>query len=253
MSSKISLLNVQVDKLTIEDLNKIIEKIISDDRMEIIANHNMHSAYLCNNLPEIREFWNKAKKTHIDGMPLILWSKVLGYKLNSENRVTYLDWIHPLMKLADSKNYRVFYLGGKPGVANSASDKLNSQYPNINFEVHSGYFDVNSHENSEVIKKINRFKPNILMVGMGMPRQERWILDNFENIRVNVILNSGACFDYIAGEQKTPPRFLGKIGLEWFYRLVNDPKRLSRRYLVEPLSLFPLFVKDIKKIYFHKL
>ena len=157
MSSTISLLNIQVDILTIEELNKIIEKTISDDSKEIIANHNMHSAYLCNNLPEIREFWNKAKKTHIDGMPLILWSKVLGYKLNSENRITYLDWIHPLMKLANSSNYKVFYLGGKPGIAKKASDKLKSQYPNIYFEVHSGYFDVKSHENIEVINKINSF------------------------------------------------------------------------------------------------
>ena len=110
--------------------------------------------------------------------------------------------------------------------------------------------EANSEENLRIIKKINQFSPNILMVGMGMPRQERWILNNFKQVSANAVLSSGACFDYIAGEQKTPPRFLGKIGLEWFYRLINDPKRLSRRYFVEPILLIPVVFKDIRSRYF---
>ncbi|MEM7590395.1 MAG: WecB/TagA/CpsF family glycosyltransferase [Cyanobacteria bacterium P01_A01_bin.83] len=85
---------------------------------------------------------------------------------------------------------------------------------------------------------------NILMVGMGMPRQEKWILDNIEDIEANIILPSGACADYVADETPTPPRWMGQVGLEWLYRLVIDPKRLWRRYLVEPWFLAKLFLKE---------
>ena len=110
-----------------------------------------------------------------------------------------------------------------------------------------GYFDLESSKNQNICDKINNFEPNILMVGMGMPRQERWILKNFDILQVNVILNCGACFDYIAGEQKTPPRILGKLGLEWFFRFLNDPNRLFRRYFIEPFYLIPLMFKDFFK------
>lgn len=254
MSSKINLLGVEVDKLTIVELNSLVERVISNNGKEIIANHNLHSTYLYNNLPEIREFWRLAYKIHVDGMPLIWWSKVLGYELDRENRITYLDWVYPLLELVNNNGWSIYYLGGKPGVANTASSKLNEIYPNISFQAHSGYFNMetNSDENIQVVNEINDFKPNILMVGMGMPRQEKWIMNNIDNIDANVILNSGACFDYIAGEQKTPPRFLGKIGFEWLYRLINDPKRLSKRYLIEPLSLTSLFARDIKNKYFSR-
>jgi N-acetylglucosaminyldiphosphoundecaprenol N-acetyl-beta-D-mannosaminyltransferase len=85
-----------------------------------------------------------------------------------------------------------------------------------------------------VIVDINAYAPHILMVGMGMPRQELWILENRHDLRVNVIMPSGAIMDYIAGALPTPPRWLGPLGLEWCYRLLAEPARLSRRYMLEP-------------------
>lgn len=254
MNSVIEILGIEIDKTSINELNFSVKASIENQEKRIIANHNLHSVYLIKKLPEIRAFWEKSCITHIDGMPLIWWGKLMGYNLSNENRITYLDWIYPLLKVANKEKWRIFYLGGKPGVAKKASAKLIEHYPNIIFSEHSGYFNIetSSKENNQVVNKINEFNPNILMVGMGMPRQERWILNNLDNISANVILNSGACFDYIAGEQKTPPRFWGKIGLEWLYRLINDPKRLSKRYLIEPIILTPLFLKDIKMTYFSK-
>ena len=86
------------------------------------------------------------------------------------------------------------------------------------------------------------------MVGMSMPRQERWVLDNFERLNTNAILTAGATLDYAAGAVPTPPRWAGKLGLEWLFRLVAEPKRLWRRYLVEPWFLFFLLVADIFKV-----
>jgi N-acetylglucosaminyldiphosphoundecaprenol N-acetyl-beta-D-mannosaminyltransferase len=245
MSSRFCLLNVQVDAVTISEINHIIEQIVDSGRKEIIANHNLNSVYLCKKDVKLKAFWHASYLTHIDGMPLIWWGKLLGYPLERKHRITYLDWVEPLFETINKNKWRVYYLGGKPGVAERAASVLSKSYKSISFKTHSGYFD--SDENKLIIDSINDFSPNILMVGMGMPRQEKWILDNYKKIDANVILNSGACFDYIAGVQKAPPRFLGKLGLEWFYRLVKDPKRLYRRYLVEPISLLPLLFKDIKE------
>jgi len=96
-----------------------------------------------------------------------------------------------------------------------------------------------------VLAQIREFQPQVLMVGMGMPRQEYWILDNLPDIAANVVLTAGACFDYLAGVIPTPPRWLGKIGLEWIFRLWHEPRRLWKRYLWEPWLLLPLAPKDV--------
>jgi N-acetylglucosaminyldiphosphoundecaprenol N-acetyl-beta-D-mannosaminyltransferase len=102
-----------------------------------------------------------------------------------------------------------------------------------------------SPENKATIDAINTYKPHILMVGMGMPRQEHWIAKNLESIQTNTILTSGACIDYVAGAIPTPPRWMGRMGLEWLYRLFSEPKRLWRRYLIEPWFIGILFLREI--------
>jgi len=253
MYRKYNVIGVDVNALTISDLNKELLDIVSKGEKKIIAHHNLHSVYLVKKQPDIKEFWEMSHVTHIDGMPLVWWARILGYDLKRANRITYLDWIYPLMDLANENYWKIYYLGGKPGIATKASTKLNKLFPNITFHGHSGYFNMetNSEENFGVLESINEFDPNILMVGMGMPRQEKWIINNFDKVSANAVLSSGACFDYIAGEQKVPPRFLGKICLEWLYRFVNDPKRLFKRYIVEPIFLIPVAVKDIRSRYFN--
>lgn len=105
-----------------------------------------------------------------------------------------------------------------------------------------------SQQNLETLAAINAYQPHVLMVGMGMPRQEYWILDNIEHIHTNAILTAGACMDYLAGAIPTPPRWMGKMGLEWLYRLLSEPKRLWRRYLVEPWFVAGLFLREILNV-----
>lgn len=192
----------------------------------------------------MRMFYERADIIHIDSMPLVYWARLLGYPVTHDQRVTYVDWVHPLLATAAYQGWRVFYLGGKPGVAARAAEYLRTQYPSLMIATHHGYFRPD--ENVAILATIADFQPHILMVGMGMPRQEYWILDNLDRIRANAILTAGACFDYIAGEIPTPPRWMGRVGLEWLYRLISEPQRLSRRYLVEPWSLVPLMIKDIQ-------
>lgn len=240
---QLSLLGVEVDIFTISELNHLIVTAIHSNHKIIVAHHNLHSVYLYHHDIRMQKFYNKADVIHIDGMPLVWWGKLLGYPLRKDQRVTYVDWINPLMALAQAEKLRVFYLGGKPGVAERAAEILRKQYPSLQIQTRHGYFS--SDENEAVLRSINAFEPHILMVGMGMPRQEHWVLDNLNEINANAILTSGACFDYVAGEIPTPPRWMGRMGLEWLYRLFSEPRRLARRYLIEPWALLPLAVNDL--------
>jgi len=241
--ARLTLLGVTVDPLTITELNKCIAKAVAQGERWIIANHNLHSVYLYHRDPKMRAFFAKAQVVHIDGMSLVYWARVLGYPVTKQHRVTYVDWVHPLMATAAAEGWRVFYLGGKPGVAARAAEKLRQQYPGLVLETRHGYFT--PEENDAVLEEITRFQPHVLMVGMGMPRQEHWVLDNLERISANAILTAGACFDYVAGVIPTPPRWMGRMGLEWLYRLWSEPRRLARRYLLEPWFLVPLALKDL--------
>ncbi|BAY38906.1 WecB/TagA/CpsF family glycosyl transferase [Nostoc sp. NIES-2111] len=246
-TSSYKLLGVQVDALSIPELNALIAQSVQQNQKWIIANHNLHSLYLYHNDPKMRAFYAKAEYTHIDSMPIVFIGKLLGYPMKREQRVTYADWVWPLMAEAASQGWRIFYLGSKPGVVERGASILRQKFPGLQIACKDGYFDTNpdSLENKATVDAINAYKPHILMVGMGMPRQEHWIAKNIESIHTNTILTSGACIDYVAGAIPTPPRWMGRMGLEWLYRLFSEPKRLWRRYLLEPWFLGILFLREI--------
>jgi N-acetylglucosaminyldiphosphoundecaprenol N-acetyl-beta-D-mannosaminyltransferase len=234
-----SLLGIEVDAITQAELTAEIARIIERGERRIIANHNLHSVYLNARHRPMQVFYRKAHRIHVDGMPLVFLGKLFRQPIGLEHRVAYLDWVAPLMQRAVDQKWRVFYLGSRPGVAEKGAATLRESFPGLNVVTSHGYFDCrqSSSENQAVLSQIAACRPHVLMVGMGMPRQEQWIIENLESIRANAILNCGACIDYLAGELRTPPRWLGKLGLEWAYRLCCEPRRLGQRYLVEPWLL----------------
>ena len=250
-SNVIEILGVKVNPLSILQLNRSISEAIDHGHKWIISNHNLHSVYIYHHQSKMRDFYAKSKYIHIDGMALIFLGKILGFPLQREQRVTYVDWTNPLMAEAVKSGWRIFYLGSKPGVAEQGARILRTRFAGLQIVTAHGYFnaDRDSAENLKILAKINDYQPQIVMVGMSMPRQERWIVDNLDRIDTNVILPCGATLDYVAGAIPTPPRWAGQIGLEWLFRLISDPERLWRRYLVEPwFLLWLLLVDGIKKI-----
>jgi N-acetylglucosaminyldiphosphoundecaprenol N-acetyl-beta-D-mannosaminyltransferase len=141
----------------------------------------------------------------------------------------------------------VFNLGSPEGVAEKGAEVLRRLHPGLQIEVSNGYFNArrDSAENEAVVQRINAYQPDLLMVGMGMPRQEFWTQENVERLNARVILASnGAAIDYIAGMVPTPPRWAGPLGLEWAFRLASEPRRLFGRYLLEPWYLLMLLMID---------
>jgi N-acetylglucosaminyldiphosphoundecaprenol N-acetyl-beta-D-mannosaminyltransferase len=141
----------------------------------------------------------------------------------------------------------VFYLGGAPGVAETAAKRLQARWPGVQIATAHGYFDMEADSaNSQYrVETINRFGPDVIFVGMGMPRQEAWIARNYDALRSGVVFSVGAAFDYEAGAQIAAPRWLGRVGLEWLFRFAVDPKRLFIRYFVEPWSLIRPALQDL--------
>jgi N-acetylglucosaminyldiphosphoundecaprenol N-acetyl-beta-D-mannosaminyltransferase len=151
------------------------------------------------------------------------------------------------MRTASDRNWRVFYLGSRPDVVSNALNILRGDFPGIEIAGMSGFFNVqrDSPDNQAVLQTIASHRPHILLVGMGMPRQEYWIYENFTSIRANVILPAGAAIEYVAGTIPTPPRWAGRLGLEWIWRLVSEPRRLAGRYLIEPWTIFYILLVEL--------
>jgi N-acetylglucosaminyldiphosphoundecaprenol N-acetyl-beta-D-mannosaminyltransferase len=245
--SEVYFFGLKLNPKSLPELNALVERGIREGRKWIITNHNLHSVYLYHRQRKFREFYAGAHWTFIDGMPLVALGRLYGYPLERNHRVTLADWTHPLMELAARRGWRVFYLGSSKAVVEKGAATLRERYPALQIEVTDGYFDARqgSAENEALLQRINAYRPHLLMVGMSMPRQEYWTQENFARLDAHMILSSnGAAMDYIAGALNTPPRWAGRLGLEWASRLMNEPRRLFGRYLLEPWYILALLMVD---------
>lgn len=244
---RIPVLGGAVDKITAEDVFTFAAERIAAGRKGIVANHNLHSLHLIRRSGEMKSFYARADLIECDGMPIIAWARLLGHPLARENRLTYLDWREQFWAHASANGWRFFYLGGAPGVAEAGAAAVRARWPGVTIDTADGYFEVSGAQNLRLLERINAFAPDILFVGMGMPRQEQWIARNYDRLKQGVVFPVGAAFDYEAGAQKTPPRWVGRLGVEWLYRFATDPVRLFTRYFLEPWTLVPAALWDVRQ------
>jgi N-acetylglucosaminyldiphosphoundecaprenol N-acetyl-beta-D-mannosaminyltransferase len=234
----------RVAALNQRDLTAALELFIRQGGKHIVSNLNLRALYLLDRDQSMRELIATSDLVHIDGMPLIWIAQILGHSVSREHRITYVDWFPMICAQAEASNRRVFYLGSSAKSLALGLQNIQKRFPALNIAGHHGHLQT-PEDQSHVIEMINAFQPHILMVGMGMPLQENWIIKNKAVVHANVFLASGAAMDYVAGVVRTPPRWLGLIGLEWAYRLVCEPRRLWRRYLWEPMFLVAPVLSEI--------
>jgi len=241
------LLGQTVDLVRPEEVLHHVQTWVAEGRKAVIANHNLNSLALLQKHPRLQGFFDRADLVEVDSTPLILFARLLGLRGRGFHRCTYLDWREHFWSVADRDGWRIAYVGGEAAVVETARDRLSARYPGITLMVQDGYFDATpgSSENAAVVSRIDAFRPHVVFVGMGMPRQELWIMDNLDALPSACIFSVGAAFDYEAGAQKAAPRWMGPLGVEWLYRMAHDPRRLARRYLIEPWSLSHLIVADV--------
>lgn len=232
-SLTVHLLNRRITLMTVPDIIEAIHKACVVGKKITVANYNVHSFNLSMQLPWFYNFLQEADIAHCDSMGILKAIRYLGIDLPSEYRASYTLLMPQLLESCDRNGFSMFFLGSKPQYLETAIERLRIKYPNASFAGHHGYFSTEDPEQNEaVIQQINRTKPNILVVGMGMPIQEDWIRQHRSRLNVNAIMPGGAVIDRLAGVVPDCPAFLSNWGLEWFYRLSREPKRLAVRYLI---------------------
>jgi len=175
-----------------------------------------------------------------DGMPLVWLSKLTSTPI--PERTAGCDIVNDLFKLSDSKGYKIFVLGAPNGVIR-AKEKLEKALPNVKITgVYSPTLEEirDEESNAKIVEMINNSEAEMVFVAMGAPRQEKWIYDNLDRLNSYIYIPCGGSIDCIAGVQKKAPKWIGKIGFEWLYRLMHNPKRLFNRYLIQNM---PFLIK----------
>jgi len=245
----INLLRVRIHTISLLELLNIIIKASLTVRKILIAYVNVHGINLAYKLPWFQTFLNNADIIFCDGFGVKWGAYLLG--LDILHRYTPPDWMPRLCQVCIQNNFSLFFLGARPGVTDKAAARLKERFPNLRIVgSHHGYFDksTGSPENEAIIQQINAARPNILIVGFGMPLQERWLMENWDRIEANVALTGGAVFDYVSGELRRGPRWMTENGLEWLARFIVEPRRLWRRYLIgNPLFLWRVLKQRLRQ------
>ncbi|WP_372630164.1 WecB/TagA/CpsF family glycosyltransferase [Cohnella sp.] len=244
------LLGIKVHALNETELMAYVQDCIrTSSETRVIGNHNLHSVYLMHHTADMRRYYERADLIHIDGMPIIWLGRLFGCRLNRSHRLTSMDWLPRLFRECEEQGRKIFLLGSRPGVAEKAIERFHARFPGLSLAGHHGYFDKTpgSADNENVIDLIRSWEPDLVLVGMGMPIQENWILQNAHRLGAKVVWSLGAFMDYYADVKPLPPRWMGRLGLEWLYRLVSEPRRLWKRYVLEPWYILFLLMKTVIK------
>jgi N-acetylglucosaminyldiphosphoundecaprenol N-acetyl-beta-D-mannosaminyltransferase len=223
-------LGVRVDIVDVQGLHKFIKRTIQSRGHEIVSNVNVQALNLGYKQPWLRDFFNQSGIVFCDGAGVQLGAIILGK--NVPIRVTYADWMWELCRFVEAEGFSLFFLGAEENIANEAARRLIERYPGLDIRgCCHGYFDKShdSSENNEVLDQINSSRANILIVGFGMPLQEKWLKENWSDLKVNIALTGGAVFDYVSGKLQRGNRLLTDHGLEWLARLLIEPRRRRRR------------------------
>lgn len=187
-----------------------------------------------------QDILNNSALTVPDGIGVVIGSKIIGHPL--PERVAGYDTLLDLFAKIQDTDLKVFFLGAGPGVAEEAREKLGLKYPKLNIVgVHDGYFE----DDDKVIDYINSFKPDLLLVGLGAPKQEKWIAANKDRVSASVLYGCGGSLDGFSGRVKRSPDIFIRLNLEWFYRMLSEPQRW-RRQLRLPLFLIKMVTEGKK-------
>jgi N-acetylglucosaminyldiphosphoundecaprenol N-acetyl-beta-D-mannosaminyltransferase len=192
---------------------------------------NAHVLNQSREIPELADALRRADLVYCDGYGVRIAAKALDVEV--PHRMTGADWVWGLAALCEDARQSIYLLGSEPAIAAEAAERLREWYPRLEIAgSHHGYFEVGSPHAERVIEDINARRPDIVLVGMGTPKQELWVDHYADRLDAGVLWTVGALFDYVSGRVPRAPRWLADNGLEWIFRLGIEPQRMWRRYLI---------------------
>jgi N-acetylglucosaminyldiphosphoundecaprenol N-acetyl-beta-D-mannosaminyltransferase len=238
-------LNIQIDNLNMSEVIDRVSAILKDKLKSYIVTPNASHIVMLQKDLDFREAYQHASLVLADGASLVLASKLLGCPL--KERCTGADLFEKICKIAWENNKKVFILGGVNGSEKIAMKKLKRIYQGIQVLAYSPPFgfDKDSLKSGKIIDMINSFEADILFVCVGTPKSEKWIYRNLENLNIILACPFGAALDFFTGTKKRAPKWVQNIGCEWLWRLILEPKRLWRRYLIENAIFIWIVLKEL--------
>ncbi len=254
MSGKVNIFGVEVHNTTLDILIEELKEHLKRSSSISIFTPNTEIVMEAKKSEEKKDMLNSGTYIIPDGIGLIYGAKLRSVEL--KERVTGYDTSMGLLDIANQNAYGLYLLGGKEGVAERAAGALRKSHPGIRITgSHHGYFEgthlgkEQSLEEQQIIDEIKANNTDILFVGFGFPRQEKWINDNINKTGVKIAIGNGGVIDILAGDAKRAPDIFIRMGLEWLYRLIKDPSRIKRQ-IVLPLFLIQVLInkKSITKI-----
>ena len=233
VTARLSFGPLGVDPITLRQAVDAVEALVRAGEGGSVFTPNIDHVVLAEQDDRMRAAYERVSLSLVDGMPLVWASRLLGQPV--PEKVSGSDLVMPLLERAAERGWRVYFLGGAPGVAAQARDRLRDELPALQVVgVDAPRIDVDAAPEARqaVIAPIVAARPDIVLVALGAPKQEIWIDREREALRPAVLLGVGASLDFIAGTIARAPRWMSRSGLEWLYRLSREPRRLAYRYLV---------------------
>lgn len=240
------ILKTNINVTNMSDTIKYIGEHLDDLRGKYICVSNVHTTVMSYENEEYRKIQNGAAMALPDGAPLSSYSRRKGYK--QAQRVTGPDLMLELFAISKEKGYRHYFYGATEETLQSMREVLERDYPGI--EIAGMYAPpfraLTPQEDAQIVAKINESRPDFIWIGLGAPKQEEWMYQHMGQLQ-GVLIGVGAGFDYLAGYIKRAPRWMQRMSLEWLYRLLQDPKRLWRRYFTSNVKFICLTRMDKKQ------
>ena len=238
------LLNTYVNNVNMDETVQAIEEMIASEKKSYIVAINVDVVMKIENDSYLKEITDKADMVLVDGKPLEWIAK--WHKRPIKAKISGSDLVPILCERAAEKCYSIFIIGGKEGIAEKAKQNLENDLPGI--KIVGTYappfgFEKDEKELNRINEMISDAHPDILIACFGCPKQEKWIYENYQNYDAKVSVCAGATVDFLAGNVNRAPKWMSDHGLEWFYRFLQEPKRMFKRYFVDDVKILKLIRK----------
>lgn len=244
MNNRIEMMGCQIDNLTMEETLQTVEGFIQSGKPHQHVVVNVDKMVKANRDPDLLRIINECALINVDGMPVVWAARLLGKPLKA--RVTGVDLFEALMQRAAQKGWRVYLLGAHEEVVAGVRQVYEKKYPNFKIVGYrNGYWAPD--EESEVVEQITAAKADLLFVAISSPMKELFLNRYQADMKIPFAMGVGGTFDVVAGKVKRAPVWMQKSGLEWFYRFLQEPRRMFRRYFIDDMAFFGLILTEWKR------
>jgi N-acetylglucosaminyldiphosphoundecaprenol N-acetyl-beta-D-mannosaminyltransferase len=242
MTERITLMGCQIDNLSMEDTLGRIEGFIHSGKPHQHVVVNVDKLVKASRDAQLRQIINDCALINVDGMPVVWASRLLGKPL--KERVAGVDLFEALMRRAGEKGWRVFLLGAREEVVTQVADTYRRKYPRLVLAGYRNGYWQGEDEEREVVEQIRASRADLLFVAISSPKKEQFLGRYQAEMKIPFAMGVGGTFDVAIGRVKRAPRWMQASGLEWFYRFLQEPRRMFRRYFIDDMAFIWLLIKE---------